>query len=46
VTPLLLLEGKQVTTLRGSGSRSAAPIHRAFTEEQAGAMRLLHRRNR
>ena len=36
VTPLLLLEGKQVTTLEGLGSTSAlAPIQRAFIEEQA-----------
>jgi nicotinate dehydrogenase subunit A len=36
VTPLLLLEGKQVTTLEGLGSIEApAPIQRAFMEEQA-----------
>ena len=36
VTPLVLLEGKQVTTLEGLGSNSApAPIQRAFMEEQA-----------
>jgi nicotinate dehydrogenase subunit A len=36
VTPLLLLEGKQVTTLEGLGSLEApAPIQRAFMEEQA-----------
>jgi nicotinate dehydrogenase subunit A len=36
VTPLLLLEGKQVTTLEGLGSSEApAPIQRAFVEEQA-----------
>jgi nicotinate dehydrogenase subunit A len=36
VTPLLLLEGKQVTTLEGLGSVSSpAPIQRAFIEEQA-----------
>ena len=36
VTPLVLLEGKQVTTLEGLGSISApAPIQRAFIEEQA-----------
>ena len=36
VTPLVLLEGKQVTTLEGLGSVSApAPIQRAFIEEQA-----------
>jgi len=36
VTPLLLVEGKQVTTLEGLGSVAApAPIQRAFIEEQA-----------
>jgi nicotinate dehydrogenase subunit A len=36
VTPLLLLEGKQVTTLEGLGSIEApSPIQRAFMEEQA-----------
>jgi aerobic-type carbon monoxide dehydrogenase small subunit (CoxS/CutS family) len=36
VIPLMLLEGKQVTTLEGLGSISTpAPIQRAFTEEQA-----------
>src|SRR5271167_230912 len=36
VTPLLLLEGKQVTTLEGLGTIQApAPIQRAFIEEQA-----------
>jgi aerobic-type carbon monoxide dehydrogenase small subunit (CoxS/CutS family) len=36
VTPLLLLEGKQVTTLEGLGTiESPAPIQRAFMEEQA-----------
>ena len=36
VTPLLLLEGKQVTTLEGLGTADApAPIQRAFMEEQA-----------
>jgi nicotinate dehydrogenase subunit A len=36
VMPLMLLEGKQVTTLEGLGSVSApAPIQRAFIEEQA-----------
>ena len=36
VTPMVLLEGKQVTTLEGLGSTSAlAPIQRAFIEEQA-----------
>ena len=36
VTPILLLEGRQVTTLEGLGTASApAPIQRAFMEEQA-----------
>jgi nicotinate dehydrogenase subunit A len=36
VTPLLLLEGKQVTTLEGLGTiEHPAPIQRAFIEEQA-----------
>jgi nicotinate dehydrogenase subunit A len=36
VTPLLLLEGKQVTTLEGLGTiDTPAPIQRAFMEEQA-----------
>jgi nicotinate dehydrogenase subunit A len=36
VTPVLLLEGKQVTTLEGLGTVAApAPIQRAFMEEQA-----------
>ncbi len=36
MTPLLLLEGKQVTTLEGLGTISEpAPIQRAFMEEQA-----------
>ncbi|WGR94958.1 (2Fe-2S)-binding protein [Bradyrhizobium sp. ISRA443] len=36
VTPLVLLEGKQVTTLEGLGTVAApAPIQRAFMEEQA-----------
>jgi nicotinate dehydrogenase subunit A len=36
VTPLLLLEGKQVTTLEGLGSiETPAPIQRAFMDEQA-----------
>jgi nicotinate dehydrogenase subunit A len=36
VTPLLLVEGKQVTTLEGLGTvDSPAPIQRAFMEEQA-----------
>jgi nicotinate dehydrogenase subunit A len=36
VTPILLMEGKQITTLEGLGTVSApAPIQRAFMEEQA-----------
>ncbi|MEA2887282.1 MAG: nicotinate dehydrogenase subunit [Bradyrhizobium sp.] len=36
VTPLLLMEGKQVTTLEGLGTVEApAPIQRAFMAEQA-----------
>ncbi len=36
VTPLLLVEGKPVTTLEGLGSiETPAPIQRAFIEEQA-----------
>ena len=36
VTPLVLLEGKQVTTLEGLGTISEpAPIQRAFMEKQA-----------
>jgi nicotinate dehydrogenase subunit A len=36
VTPVLLAEGKQVTTLEGLGTIDApAPIQRAFIEEQA-----------
>ena len=36
VTPILLLEGKQVTTLEGLGTiDEPAPIQRAFMEEQA-----------
>jgi len=36
VTPLLLLEGKQVMTLEGLGtSQAPGPIQRAFIEEQA-----------
>ncbi len=36
VTPLVLLEGKKVTTLEGLGTIEApAPIQRAFIEEQA-----------
>src|SRR5215813_6676740 len=36
VTPMVLLEGKQVTTLEGLGTiAEPAPIQRAFIEEQA-----------
>src|SRR5215471_3129174 len=36
VTPMLLLEGRTVTTLEGLGTVDApAPIQRAFMEEQA-----------
>jgi nicotinate dehydrogenase subunit A len=36
VTPLLLLEGKEVTTLEGLGTiEQPSPIQRAFMEEQA-----------
>jgi nicotinate dehydrogenase subunit A len=36
VTPMVLLEGKQVTTLEGLGTiADPAPIQRAFLEEQA-----------
>jgi nicotinate dehydrogenase subunit A len=36
VTPLLLLEGKEVTTLEGLGTiEHPSPIQRAFMEEQA-----------
>jgi nicotinate dehydrogenase subunit A len=36
VTPLAMLEGKQVTTLEGLGSPDApGPVQRAFVEEQA-----------
>lgn len=36
VTPLMLLDGKKVTTLEGLGSvETPAPIQRAFIEEQA-----------
>src|SRR2546430_16391724 len=36
VTPLVLLEGKKITTLEGLGTVEApAPIQRAFIEEQA-----------
>ena len=36
VTPLVLLEGKRVTTLEGLGTAAEpAPIQRAFMEEQA-----------
>ena len=36
VTPMMLLEGKKVTTLEGLGTtETPAPIQRAFIEEQA-----------
>jgi nicotinate dehydrogenase subunit A len=36
LTPLLLLEGKQVTTVEGLGSaENPGPLQRAFIEEQA-----------
>ena len=36
VTPVLLLQGKQVTTIEGLGTEAEpAPIQRAFIEEQA-----------
>jgi nicotinate dehydrogenase subunit A len=36
VTPILLLQGKQITTLEGLGSiEKLAPIQQAFIEEQA-----------
>ena len=36
VTPMVLLEGRQVTTLEGLGTiENPAPIQRAFIEEQA-----------
>ena len=36
VTPVLLIEGKKVTTLEGLGTlKDPAPIQRAFIEEQA-----------
>lgn len=36
VTPILLLEGRQITTLEGLGTREhPAPIQQAFIEEQA-----------
>jgi nicotinate dehydrogenase subunit A len=36
VTPLMLLEGKQIVTLEGLGTEeNPAPIQRAFIEEQA-----------
>jgi nicotinate dehydrogenase subunit A len=46
VTPLVLLEGKKVTTLEGLGTIEApAPIQRAFIEEQAAQCGLLHCRH-
>ena len=36
VTPLMLLDGKQIVTLEGLGTEeNPAPIQRAFIEEQA-----------
>jgi nicotinate dehydrogenase subunit A len=36
VTPILLLQGRQITTLEGLGSvANPSPIQRAFIEEQA-----------
>jgi len=36
VTPIMLLEGRQITTLEGLGSRDdPGPLQRAFIEEQA-----------
>lgn len=36
VTPILLIEGKQVTTIEGLGTRdNPGPMQRAFIEEQA-----------
>ena len=46
VTPLLLLEGKQVTTLEGLGTIDSAGADPARLHGRAGgAMRLLHRRH-
>ena len=46
VTPLLLLEGKQVTTLEGLGYDRGAGADPARLHRRAGgAMRLLHRRH-
>ena len=44
VTPLLLVEGEQVTTLEGLGTRKS-PIQRAFIEEQAAQCGYCHRRH-
>src|SRR6185312_12311567 len=36
VTPIMLLEGRQITTVEGLGSREdPGPLQRAFIEEQA-----------
>ena len=46
VTPLVLLEGKQVTTLEGLGTHRHARADPARLHRRAGgAMRLLHRRH-
>ena len=46
VTPMVLLEGKQVTTLEGLGTASQARADPARLHGRAGgAMRLLHRRH-
>ena len=46
VTPLLLLEGKQVTTLEGLGTIEQPGAHAARLHRGAGrAVRLLHRRD-
>ena len=46
VTPMMLLEGKQVTTLEGLGTASKAGADPARLHRRAGrAMRLLHRRH-
>ena len=45
VTPMVLLEGKQVTTLEGLGTlRSAGADPARLHGRAGGAMRLLHRR--
>ena len=45
VTPLVLLEGKQVTTLEGLGTLPAPARSSALHGGAGGAMRLLHRRD-